>query len=121
MIDPATVATGISLTKTAAELGKKLNEFYSEIKDREIRKKLDEVIDQLRDLKQRAAELEDENRELKEKLRFRSDFYDFVNPFHYDREKDPKHEMPLCAKCLAQGTIGPMSKPYNSGSNIYRR
>ena len=60
MIDPATVATGISLTKTAAELGKKLNEFYSEIKDREIRKKLDEVIDQLRDLKQRAAELEDE-------------------------------------------------------------
>ena len=38
-----------------------------------------EVYDQLMSLKRNTADLEDQNRELKEKLRFRSEDFDFKN------------------------------------------
>jgi hypothetical protein len=78
---------------------------------------VDEVIDELRDLKQKASELEDENRHLREKLRFNSDASDFRNPFWYEKTHP---ERPLCAKCFADEKIGPMSE-LRQGAGSYRR
>ena len=44
-----------------------------------------ESFKKLRDLKQSASKLEDENRELREKLRFKSEAYEFRDPFWYDK------------------------------------
>jgi len=118
MVDPL---TGWTIVKTAAEAGKKLYEVAKGVKDYETKQKLNEILDQLNDLKQQASELEDENRELREKLRFKDESYEFVNPFYYDRAKDPKHETPFCPKCFVAQKTAPMSKPYQSGNDLYRR
>jgi len=76
--------------------------------------------------KQPIISLEDELETLKlyldmEKLRFKDESYEFVNPFYYDRAKDPKHETPFCPKCFVAQKTAPMSKPYQSGNDLYRR
>ena len=67
-----------------------------------------EILDELRDLKQSASRLEDENRELREKLRFKSDDYSFRTPFWYDRAHPNRA---LCPKCHAKQIVGPMGEP----------
>jgi len=59
------------LAKTAAEITKKLYEFGKNLKNREAQHELDGILDQVRELKQHASELEDENRALRDKLRFK--------------------------------------------------
>jgi hypothetical protein len=83
-IDPA---TGWALVKTVAEVTKKLFDVAKTLKDREAKQKVDEVLDSLRELKQQASILEDENRDLREKLQFRADEFEFKNPFWYRRAK----------------------------------
>ncbi len=67
-----------TIAKTAAEISKKLFELGKTLKDREAKQHVDEIVDSLRDLKHRASDLEDENRELRDKLRFKSDDYNFA-------------------------------------------
>ncbi|HEY6305336.1 MAG TPA: hypothetical protein VI488_02625 [Candidatus Angelobacter sp.] len=77
------------------------------------RKTLGHVYDTLWELKTAAGQLEDENRELKEKLRFKSDQYEFRLPFWYEKGKD---QQPLCPKCFAKDrpVAAPMSQTRQS-------
>ena len=118
-MEPITAATTAwTIAKNAGEIGKKLYELGKSLKDREAKQAVDDILDKLRDLKQSASELEDENRELREKLRFKSDAYEFRTPFWYDRA-NPKQ--PLCPKCFASGIPAPMGEPGQDTSSKYRR
>jgi len=77
-VDPVTAWT---IAKTAGEISKKLYELGKGLKDREQQQKVDEIVDKLRDLKQLASELEDENREVREKLSSRATTTIFGLPF----------------------------------------
>jgi hypothetical protein len=79
---------------------------------------VDEIVDKLREIKQSASELEDENRSLREKLRFKSDDYEFRSPFWYERAKP---NQPLCPKCFASNIAAPMGEPGQDCSPDYRR
>jgi hypothetical protein len=83
MVEPVitTVSGAWTLATTMGELSKKLYEFGKNLKDRAARQKVEEMLDALNDLKQRAAVLEDENRELREQLRFKTDEFEFRSPF----------------------------------------
>ena len=45
-----------------------------------------DVYDTLMSLKREAADLEDENRELKERLRFKNDEFELKNPFWFEHQ-----------------------------------
>ena len=107
--------------KTAGEISKKLYEFGKSLKDRELKHQIDEILDNVRELKQSASELEDENRELREKLRFKSDAYEFRTPFYYDKARDNNHLQPLCPKCFAKDIAAPMSEQGLGCAPEYRR
>jgi len=100
-----TVTTAWTIAKTAGEISKKLFEFGKTLKERDAKQHVDEIVDNLRELKQRASDLEDENRELREKLRFKSDEYEFRDPYWYHKTHP---EQALCPKCLAKGIAAPM-------------
>jgi hypothetical protein len=93
-VDPVTAWT---IAKTAGEISKKLYELGKGLKDRETQQQVDEIVDKLRELEQLASKLEDENRDLREKLRFKSDYYKFKSPFWYSTDQP---NQPLCPKCL---------------------
>ena len=106
-MEPLTTATGVlTLAKAAAEVSKKVHEVWKNAKDRETKQQMKAMLDSLHELKQSAAALEDENRELREKLRFKSDEYEFRNPFHYYKAHP---DQPLCPKCFASKIPAPMS------------
>jgi hypothetical protein len=113
-----TVTTAWTIAKTAGEISKKLYEFGKGLKDREAKQQVDEIVDKLRDLKQSASELEDQNRELRETLRFKSDDYEFRNPFYYHKAR---LSQPLCAMCFSQKTEGPMGEKGQGCNETYRR
>lgn len=118
-MEPATaVTTGWTIAKTAGEISKKLYEFGKSLKDRDLKQQVDEIQDGLRELKQHASELEDENRALREKLRFKSDDYEFRNPFYYDKAHT---DQPLCPKCFAKQIAAPMGEEGKGCSPGYRR
>jgi hypothetical protein len=102
------VATAWTIAKTAGEISKKLYQFGQSLKDSDAKRRVDEILDKLRELKQSASELEDENRELREKLRFKGDAYAFYTPFYYDKAHPNR---PLCPKCFANNTASPMGEP----------
>jgi hypothetical protein len=102
----STVTTAWTIAKTAGEVSKKLYEFGKTLKDRDAKQHVDEILDKVRELKQSASELEDENRALREKLRFKSDEYEFRNPFWYHKSHP---EQRLCPKCFASGIFAVMS------------
>jgi len=113
LMEPVTaVTTAWTIARTVGEISKKLYEFGKGLKDREAKQKLDVILDQVRELKQSASQLEDENRELREKLRFKSDEYEFRNPFWYQKSN---LDQPLCPKCFASNIAAPMGEPYQSG------
>jgi hypothetical protein len=64
-----------------------------------------------------ASELEDENRELREKLRFKSDGFDWSGHFYIEK-KHP--DRPLCPKCFSKETIGHLGAEYRSDGAVYR-
>jgi hypothetical protein len=102
-----TVTAALSLTKSAADLSKKLYEFGKTLKDRDERRQVDDMLDALTDLKRSASVLEDQNRELREKLRFKTDEYEFRNPFWYHKDR---RSQPLCPKCFASSIAAPMAE-----------
>jgi hypothetical protein len=95
------------IAKTVAQLSTKVFNFRKTLKGSEEKRQVDEILDALSGLKQSAAELEEENRELREKLRFKSDEYEFHNPFHYRKDRPDE---PLCAKCFANHIEGHMGE-----------
>lgn len=118
-MEPISTVTGAwTIAKSAGELTKKLYELGKSIKDREVKQQLDEITDQLRELKHQASSLEDQNRELREKLRFKSDDYEFRIPFHYEKAHP---EVALCPKCFAAGIAAPMGEPGQGVSSRYRK
>ncbi len=118
-MDPAaTVTTAWTIAKTAGEISKKLYDFSKPLKDREAKQQVEEILNKLRELKQSASELEDENRDLRERLRFKSDDYEFRSPFWYDKAKP---DQPLCPKCFAGKIPAPMGEQGQSCDMNYRR
>src|SRR5438105_6056586 len=113
-----TVTTAWGIAKTEEESSKKLYELGKSLKDREAQHHVDEIVDKLRELKQSASALEDENRQLREKLRFTSDDYEFRTPFYYPKDKP---DQALCARCFANKTLAPMGARGQSCSRDYRR
>jgi hypothetical protein len=109
---------GLTIVNGVAEATKKLYAVVKGLKDHETKQKLDEILDELRELKKQAAELEDQNRDLREKLRFKSDEFEFKNPFYYEKTHP---EQALCPKCFAQQVAAPMEKPYQTHNGVYAR
>jgi hypothetical protein len=114
----STITTAWTIAKTAGEISKNLYEFARSLKDREAKQRVDEMLDKLRELKQSAANLEDENRDLREKLRFKSDDYVFRTPFWYDKANADRA---LCPKCFSNKIIAPMDNPGRGCNFGYRR
>jgi len=105
-MEPLSTVTGVlTLAKSAAEISKKLDELWRTAKDRETKHQIELVLDQLHDLKRAAVALEDENRELREKLRFKSDEYKFEDPYWHHRDHPEIH---LCPKCFVKKIEGPI-------------
>jgi hypothetical protein len=96
-----------AVAKTAADLATRLFAFRKNLKSSAEKHEVDEILDALSDLKQSASRLEDENRELKEKLRFKSDDYVFRTPFRYHKDRP---DVALCVKCFANNVEGPMGE-----------
>jgi hypothetical protein len=114
----ATAKIAWDLAKIAGEVSTKLYEFGKSLKDRELKHQIDEILDNVRELKQSASELEDENRELRERLRFKSDAYEFRTPFWYHKAHS---KQALCAKCFAKDIAAPMSEQGLGCAPEYRR
>lgn len=118
-MEPLSTVTGVlSLAKSAADISKRLDELWKASKDRETKHQIELVLDQLHELKRGAVALEDENRELREKLRFKSDAYEFRTPFYYEKDKP---DQALCPKCFAKPIPAPMGMPGQGCSPDYRR
>ena len=113
----STIKTAWTIAKTAGEISKKLYELGKSLKDHDAKKQVDEITDELRDLKHQASLLEDENRELRDKLRFKSDEYEFRTPFWYHKANP---ERALCAKCHAKEIPAPMGEPGQGCGDSYR-
>src|SRR5260370_36635514 len=114
----STVTTAWTIAKTAGEISKKLYDFGKNLKDREAKQQVDEILDKVRELKHSASELEDENRALQEKLRFKSDDYVFRTPFRYPKDG---RDQPLCVKCFAKNIEAPMGEQGVDCAAQYRR
>jgi hypothetical protein len=106
-----------AIAKTAAELSKKLFAFRKTLKSNEEKHQIDEILDTLSDLKHSASTLEDENRDLKDRLRFKGDDYVFRTPFRYHKDRP---DVPLCVKCFANNVEAPMGEPGMGVSPQYR-
>jgi hypothetical protein len=112
-----TVTTAWTIAKTAGEISKKLYEFAKSLKDRDAKQRVDEILDQLRELKQSASVLEDENRDLRDKLRFSDQAYEFRTPFWYHKDRS---ERALCPKCFADKRLAPMDDDGHGVQRGYR-
>ena len=110
--------SGLSIVNTIAEATRTLYQVAKGLKDLEVRQQLDNVLEKLGELRQRASELEDENRNLRDRLRFKSDEYEFRNPFWFHKTKP---EEPLCPKCFAKGTAAPMAASYDNSLGVWRK
>jgi hypothetical protein len=118
-MEPISAVTGaLQLAKSAADISKKLNDVWKGLKDREAKQQVEAILDNLHELKQSAAALEDENRELREKLRFKSDHYEFRTPFWYAKD-DPN--LSLCPKCFAEEITAPMGEPGQGCNQWFRK
>ena len=118
LMEPVTtVTTAWTIAKTAGEISKKLYDVGKSLKDREAKQRVDEILDQLRELKQLASQLEDENRDVREKLRFKSDDYEFHSPFWFEKARP---DQPLCPKCFANKIAAPMGEPGQGCNSNYR-
>ena len=115
MSDPITT---LGLFNAIATAGRTIFDLAQGASNSDAKRRLMEIYDTLMGLKRQAAELEDENRALKESLRFKSDDFEFKSPFWYERSHP---DQPLCPKCFANQKIGQMSASYNWSGNSRRQ
>jgi hypothetical protein len=110
---------GLALFNAIATAGKTVYEIAQGVTKIETKQQLMEVYDTLINLKRAATDLEDENRDLKAKLRFKQDEYEFRNPFWYDKQYPDR---PLCPKCFSKQIAAPVGAPFeDTYGTIYRR
>ena len=108
MTDPIAALTLFNAIATA---GKTLFDVAEGASDSDAKRQLMEVYDTLMGLKRQAAELEDENRALRQKLRFKSDEFEFKSPFWYEKAFP---DQALCPRCFANERIGQMADQFES-------
>jgi hypothetical protein len=117
-MEPVTViTTALGLAKSAGDITSKLNELYKNVKDREIKQQVAELLDQMQELKRSAYAIEDESRDLREKLRFKSDDFEFRPPFYYEKTKP---QQALCPRCFHEGKAAPMGDDGQGCGSGYR-
>jgi hypothetical protein len=110
--------SGLTLFNAIATAGKTIYEIAQGTSKLETKQQLMEVYDTLMNLKREAAELEDQNHDLKEKLRFKSDEFEFKNPFWFDK-KNP--DRALCPSCFSKQIVAPVAAPYDNGIGVWRK
>lgn len=76
-----------------------------------------EVYDQLMTLKHSAADLEDENHNLKQQLRFRSDDFEFENPFWFEKTHPRRLPYP---KCWSNHMLAPVGGAFTDSGGTSR-
>lgn len=108
--------TSLTLFNAIATAGKTLYDIAQSTSKLETKQQLMGVYDALMNLKRQAADLEDENHELKAKLRFKGDEFEFKNPFWYGKGIPTD---PLCAKCFYKEIIAPMGELY-AATGVWR-
>ena len=110
--------SGLTLFNAIATAGRTIYDLAQGTSKVEEKRQLMEVYDTLMNLKREAADLEDQNRDLKEKLRFKSDDFEFRMPFYYEKGQP---ERALCAKCFVEHhRASPMGEPVRA-TGVYRR
>ena len=109
---------GLTLFNAIATAGKTIYDIAQGTAKLETKQQLMEVYDSLMNLKREAAELEDQNRDLKNKLRFKSDEFEFKNPFWFEKNFPDRA---LCPKCFSKQIVAPVSAPYDNDVAIWRR
>ena len=109
---------GLTLFNAIATAGKTIYDIAQGTAKLETKQQLMEVYDALMNLKRDAAELEDENHDLKEKLRFKSAEFEFKNPFWFDKNFPDRA---LCPKCFSKQIVAPVSAPYQSDNAVWRQ
>ena len=108
----------LTLFNAIATAGKTIYEIAQGTSQLEQKQQLMGVYDTLMSLKREAGELEDENHDLKQKLRFKTDDFEFKNPFWFEK----KHlDRALCPKCFSKQIIAPVAAPYDNGIGVWRR
>ncbi len=115
MTDPV---TGLTLFSAITTVGKTVFNLAQAASNMDAKAQLMDVYDTLMNLKRQAGDLEDENRELKNKLRFKSEDFDFRNPFWYEKSHPDR---PLCPKCFGSQKVSPMSERKEIHREIYGR
>ena len=113
-----TPQAGLTLFNAIATAGKTIYEIAQGTAKLETKQELMDVYDTLMSLKRSAAELEDQNRDLTQKLRFKQGDFEFKTPFYYEKAHPDRA---LCAKCFVNEKIGPMCEPYEATTGIWRR
>jgi hypothetical protein len=103
--------TGLTLFNAIAAAAKTLYEITQGVSNLDTKRQLMEIYDTLMNMKREASDLEDENRNLKDRLRFKGDDFEFRNPFWFEKTHPDR---PLCPKCFANERVGPMGEPYES-------
>jgi hypothetical protein len=103
--------TKLTLFNAIATAGKTIYDIAQGTSKLETKQQLMGVYDTLMNLKRDAGDLEDTNRDLKEKLRFKSGDFEFKNPFWFDKNLP---DTPLCAKCFSKQIVAPVSVPFTS-------
>jgi|SRR5450755_791390 hypothetical protein len=115
-IDPQTTFTLFNAIATA---GRTIYDIAQGTAKLEEKQQLMGVYDTLMNLKRSASDLEDENRDLKVKLRFKSDDFEFKNPFWFDKIHSDRA---LCPKCFSKQIITPVSATHREeGGAVFRR
>jgi hypothetical protein len=109
---------GLTLFNSIAGAGRNIADIAKAATNHEIKVQLNDIYDTLIGLKQGAAALEEENRSLKERMRFRSDAFEFRTPFYCEKANP---NQPLCAPCFAKQIIAPMGEMERMGEYDGRR
>lgn len=97
----------LTLFNAIATAGKTIYDIAQGTSKLEQKQQLMQVYDALMSLKRDAGDLEDENRELKTRLRFSSDDFEFKTPLWFEK-KHP--DRALCPKCFSKHVIAPVGK-----------
>lgn len=109
---------GLTLFNAIAAAGRTIYDIAQGTSKLEEKQQLMEVYDTLMNLKREAAELEDQNRDLKHELRFKSEDFEFKNPFWFEKNHPDRA---LCPKCFSHQIIAPVSAPYDNGEAVWRK
>jgi len=114
MINPQ---SSLPLFNAIASAGKTIYEIAQGTAKLEEKQRLLDVYNSLMELKREASELEDQNHDLKQKLRFKSNEFEFKNPFWYEKINPDRA---LCPKCFSKEIVAPVGEYQQGSSGAWR-